>query len=109
MRSRATVGDVVLHAWPGLATIRDVVIRVGSVTLGSGRTEGACHGRDRVCAPHTVRAPKANVYAERFVRTVRQECLDWTLTRGRRHLQTVLDDYVGHYNPYLEQRPSKAP
>jgi putative transposase len=51
-----------------------------------------------------VRAPKANAYAERFVRTVRQECLDWTLTRGRRHLQTVLDDYVGHYNPHRPHR-----
>jgi hypothetical protein len=44
------------------------------------------------------RAPKANAYAERCVRTVRSECLDWTLVWSRRHLQRVLTRYVEHYN-----------
>jgi transposase InsO family protein len=44
------------------------------------------------------RAPKANAYAERWVRTVRSECLDWTLIVGRRHLERVLTEYVEHYN-----------
>ena len=36
------------------------------------------------------RAPKANAYAERWVRTVRTECLDWMLVWNRRHLEHVL-------------------
>jgi transposase InsO family protein len=45
-----------------------------------------------------VRAPKANAYAERWVRTVRTECLDWLLIRNPRHLEHVLGVYVEHYN-----------
>src|SRR3954451_22043583 len=44
------------------------------------------------------RAPKANAYAERWVRTVRTECLDWTLIWNRHHLQRVLTRYLEHYN-----------
>jgi putative transposase len=49
-----------------------------------------------------IRAPKANAYAERWVQTVRVECLDWTLVLGRRHLRRLLRGYVRHYN---QQRP----
>jgi hypothetical protein len=52
-----------------------------------------------------VRAPKANAVAERFVRTVRTECLDWLLILNRRHLERVLRVYVDHYNT---QRPHRA-
>jgi putative transposase len=44
------------------------------------------------------RAPKANTYAERWVRTVRAKCLDWVLVWNRRHLERILADYVMHYN-----------
>jgi putative transposase len=43
-------------------------------------------------------APTANAFAERWVRTVRRECLDWILVLGRRHLERVLCEYVAHYN-----------
>jgi transposase InsO family protein len=45
-----------------------------------------------------IRAPQANAWRERWVRTVRTECLDWTLVLGRRHLERVLREYVEHYN-----------
>ena len=45
-----------------------------------------------------VRAPQANAIAERFVRTIRTECLDWLLILNRRHLDRVLRVYVDHYN-----------
>ncbi len=52
-----------------------------------------------------VRAPRANAIAERFVRTVRAECLDWLLILSRRHLEGVLRVYVDHYN---RERPHRA-
>jgi putative transposase len=51
-----------------------------------------------------VRAPKANSVAERFVGTVRRECLDWLLIVNRRHLQRVLAEFVGHYNGHCPHR-----
>jgi len=45
-----------------------------------------------------VRAPKANAFAERWVRTARRECLDHILILGRRHLERVLREFAAHYN-----------
>jgi hypothetical protein len=45
-----------------------------------------------------IRAPRANAFAERWVRTVRTECLDWILVFGRRHLERVLHTSTAHYN-----------
>jgi putative transposase len=52
-----------------------------------------------------LRAPKANAVAERFVRSVRAECLDWLLIVNRRHLERVLRTYIEHYNA---ERPHRA-
>jgi putative transposase len=56
-----------------------------------------------------VRAAKANAIAERFVRTVRAECLASLLILNRRHLERVLRVCVDHYRerPHcaLELRP----
>jgi putative transposase len=50
-------------------------------------------------------SPKANAYAERWVRTVRAEATDRMLITGPWHLRTVLDEYVAHYNGH---RPHRA-
>jgi hypothetical protein len=44
-----------------------------------------------------VQAPNANAYAERWIRTVRAEFLDWLLIIGGGHLEQVLRSYVEHY------------
>jgi putative transposase len=51
------------------------------------------------------RAPQANGAAERFVRTVRLECLDWLLILDAQHLERFLDVFVEHYNGH---RPHRA-
>jgi transposase InsO family protein len=51
-----------------------------------------------------VRAPKANAFAERWVRTVRAEVLDLTLVLGPRHLDRVLSRYASHYNSHRPHR-----
>ena len=56
--------------------------------------------------PTPVRSPRANAFAERWVRTIRAECLDWLLIVGRRHLERALRIYVEHYN---HRRPHRGP
>jgi putative transposase len=51
------------------------------------------------------RAPKANAVAERWVGTVRRDCLDWLLIASRRQLEHVLRIYADHYNHH---RPHRA-
>ena len=51
------------------------------------------------------RAPQANAYAERWIRSARQECLDHILILIERHLHHVLKEYVAFYNA---SRPHKG-
>jgi putative transposase len=62
-----------------------------------------------------IRSPKANAVAERWVRTVRNECLDHQLVFGRGHLEQILRSYLAHFNAERPHRslqlvpPSGAP
>jgi putative transposase len=61
-------------------------------------------------AASTVRSPRANAFIERWIGTVRRECLDRILIVSRRHLEQVLPVYLRHYNEHrphrsLDQRP----
>jgi hypothetical protein len=47
-----------------------------------------------------IQAPQANAFADRFVGTVRRECLDCILITGRCQLERVLHTYVDHYNSH---------
>ena len=52
-----------------------------------------------------VQAPNANAHLERWVGSVRRECLDRLLIVGRRQLEHVLRVYIHHYN---QPRPHRA-
>ena len=44
------------------------------------------------------RAPNANAYAERFVRSIKEECLNRVIPIGDRHLRRMIAEYVEHYH-----------
>lgn len=53
-------------------------------------------GIETVLTPY--RSPKANAFAERWVRTVREECLDLLLIISEGHLKRALSEYISYYN-----------
>jgi transposase InsO family protein len=86
--------------------------------------EGICrflvHDRDGIFAPAVdealrsmslqvlktpVRTPQANAHCDRFIGTVRRECLDWVIPLNERHLRRVLAEWMPHYNG---ERPHSA-
>ncbi len=52
-----------------------------------------------------IRAPRANATCERFLGSVRRECLDHVLVLGERHLHRVLREYVAYFN---QERPHQG-
>ena len=51
-----------------------------------------------------VKAPKANAIAERWVRSIRKECLDHRLIFGHQQLQRTVDEYATYYNRWRPHR-----
>jgi putative transposase len=43
-------------------------------------------------------AANANAYVERFVRSIREECLDHLILFGERRLLRTLDEFMAHYH-----------
>jgi len=62
----------------------------------------ASEGAEVIRAP--IRAPLANAFAERFVGTLRRECLDRTIIFGSGHLESMLKSYITHYNGHRPHR-----
>jgi putative transposase len=71
-------------------------------------------GADIAILRTPTRAPRANAIAERFIGTLRRECLDHLLITGRHHLATVPQEFIEHYNTHrphrsLNQQPPAGP
>ena len=51
-----------------------------------------------------VKSPKANAIAERWVRTIRNECLDHRLIMTHQHLQRTVAEFIAYYNRWRPHR-----
>ena len=49
------------------------------------------------CVPIPAQSPNCNPHAERFVKTIRTECLDQFVIFGERHQRHLLSEFMGHY------------
>jgi putative transposase len=93
-----------LASWGNLAATIRFVLRDHDTKFCRSYDEVFCsEGAKVIRTP--VQALRANADAERWVATVRAECLDWMLVLGRRHLVGLLRAYVRHYN---HQRPHRG-
>ena len=68
------------------------------IASGAGRCTG-CSGDAGIRVVLTpLRAPNANAYAERFVRSIKEECLHRMIPLGERHFRRAVVEFVDHYH-----------
>lgn len=85
-------------------TAPGIVVHDNDTKLGGG-FDGALAARGWRPKRIRVRAPKLNGYAERWVGSVKRECLDHFVCFGRRHLDHLVAEYLEHYHA---ERPHKG-
>jgi putative transposase len=98
-QARNLVMDVAERPEPLRLVLHDRDAKCSVASDDVFRTEGAAVIRT------PVKAPNANAHAERWVRTVRNECMDWLLIFSSAQLERVLRTDVDHYN---RRRPHRA-
>ena len=121
--SRVTTCPVRVRCWPKRASTPTVMSRQRVLPLGalaSGRNGTIIHGRDgKHCpafqqlidaagvkrVPLPPRSPNLNAYAERWVRSIKEEALSRFILFGENSLRHVLREYVAHYH---QERPHQG-
>ena len=97
-------GTFVVQIFRGLATAPDDVLRDGRVLICDRDPKWSREMEEvlRAVGVRVVRtpvaAPNCNAYAERFVRSIKEECLDRVLPLGERHLRYLIREFVEHYH-----------
>src|SRR5436309_6317022 len=96
------------HSWSRRRGVSPTPSRGSWRAIGSSSATGTASGprdsetswkaRGFASSSRPSRRPNANAYAERFVRSIREECLDRLILFGERRLIRVLDEFVAHYH-----------
>jgi putative transposase len=67
-------------------------------SIYSAAVDGAVEAMGLTILKTPVRCPQANAFCERLIGKIRRECLDWLILLNERHLRSVRQEWVAHYN-----------
>ncbi len=97
-------GDFVVQAVRGLVGEADDVLREGGILI-CDRDPKWTHAMEEVLSTVGVRvirtpasAPNCNAHAERFVRSIKEECLNRVVPLGEWHLRRLVREFVAHFH-----------